>query len=63
MGGIDFVEQMSLKEDLDLKSRNSSQHVSLCRANDYNRYDCRIGRTGVRSSESDGHFSFIILIK
>ena len=36
---------------------------SLCRANDYNRYDCRIGRIGIRSSGSDGHFHFIVLIK
>jgi len=37
--------------------------AKLCRANDHNRYDCRIGRIGIRSSGSDGHFHFIVLIK
>jgi len=34
-----------------------------CRANDINRYDCEIGRTGIRSLGTGSHSSFIILIK
>jgi len=37
--------------------------VVVCRANDINRYDCEIGRTGIRSLGTGSHSSFIILIK
>ncbi len=46
-----------------IEMKNKQNFVNTCRANDYNRYDCRIGRIGIRSSGSDGHFHFIILIK